>query len=158
MLELDALLAVHRLLLLERAVVEQLLQALVRVVDAQLLEAVLLEDLEPEDVQKPDEFVPLSVQVLVDLLHLRSHPLPTPTIQSNSFAYSSFASASQFWSASYASSFSSSHTRQLNGMTVTVSPEPSRTLMRRVQIASSKAPAETPSSCEASANTSGFWI
>ena len=73
MLELNALLAVHRLLLLERAVVEQLLQALVRVVDAQLLEAVLLEDLEPEDVQKPDEFVPLSVQVLVDLLHLLSH-------------------------------------------------------------------------------------
>lgn len=43
-------------------------------------------------------------------------------------------------------------------MTVTVSPEPSRTLMRRVQIASSKALAETPNSCEASANTSGFWI
>ena len=70
MLELNALLLVHSFLLFERAVVEQLLQSFIRVVDAQLFKTVLLEDLESENVQESDKLVPRAIQVLVDLLHL----------------------------------------------------------------------------------------
>eukprot|EP00754_Rhynchopus_humris_P010976 Rhum_TRINITY_DN14191_c0_g1::Rhum_TRINITY_DN14191_c0_g1_i1::g.71560::m.71560 len=55
----------------EDVVVVVVLQRLVRKVDAQLLERVVLEVLEPEDVEQPDPVLPSPrVRVLVDLLHL----------------------------------------------------------------------------------------
>jgi len=50
-LEFNSLAGIHLLLELKRVVVEVLLQHLVREVDAELLKAVVLEDLEPEDIQ-----------------------------------------------------------------------------------------------------------
>mmetsp|Transcript_18537 Transcript_18537/g.55887 ORF Transcript_18537/g.55887 Transcript_18537/m.55887 type:complete len:300 (-) Transcript_18537:1458-2357(-) len=69
----DALAAVHLLLQLEQVPVELLLQALVGVVDAQLLEAVLLEALEAVDVQDGQAGAAGALvthrQRLVDLVH-----------------------------------------------------------------------------------------
>ena len=67
----DALLPVLLLLQHEHVVVEELLQLLVRVVDAQLLEAVVVEDLEAGDVEHADEVLALGlgVQRLVHAIH-----------------------------------------------------------------------------------------
>eukprot|EP00968_Pinguiococcus_pyrenoidosus_P000506 scaffold31_cov263-Pinguiococcus_pyrenoidosus.AAC.12 len=64
----DALRLVDTLLLLEGRPVEVLLQLLVREVDAELLEGVLLEDLEPEDVEHADKkgVVHLELHSVVD--------------------------------------------------------------------------------------------
>ena len=63
---LDIFLLVLLLLHGEHVLVELLLQLLIGVVDAQLLETVLLEDLEAKDIQQPDELQP----VVVLCLHL----------------------------------------------------------------------------------------
>jgi hypothetical protein len=53
----------HLLLQLEGVLVEVLLQHLVRVVDAQLLERVLLEDLEPASASTAAQFISSSIQL-----------------------------------------------------------------------------------------------
>jgi hypothetical protein len=67
-LPLNAFLLVLFLLQHEHVVVEELLQTLVRVVDAQLLKRVVLEDLEASDIQHTDEPLALTLRVecLVD--------------------------------------------------------------------------------------------
>lgn len=77
-LEFDALVSIHRLFLFERTAVEQLLESLVCIVDAELFKAVLFKDLKAKNVQKADKLVSFASKRQVNLLHLRfiarNHP------------------------------------------------------------------------------------